>query len=185
MLGDWRFYVTLGSALIGGFLWLIEPVRSWLAIAVDIPRYYLGVAFFAGILLSVGILWPRARRVPVTEGKHDVWLLDAIKYVAFGSWDVSIGMEADHFSSVHDAEVRVIQAAVDGDLPVWGKKGFSGPLLSIPAEYWEFYGLEWRNILADQPGELTTEQKVHGQIHGDGVRRELKTSKAVVERLFS
>jgi len=114
---------------------------------------------------------------------RDVWLLDAIHYVAFKSWEVvewnNLG---EKLRILGAAEEDVRQRARDGDLPIWGREGFSGTLNPIPPEYWEYYGLEWGSLLKGEAEEFQTELTKHAR--SVGIRRSLMTSKSKVEELW-
>lgn len=87
-------------------------------------------------------------------------------------------------NAVGDAVINVRQWAVDGNLPIWGRTGFSGPLLSIDKGYWEYYGFNFMDALKGNKKDFQTEFQSHGQPVEDGVRRTLMTSKAKIRELW-
>lgn len=119
------------------------------------------------------------------DNEYDTWLLDAINYVAFGSWnDVRNEINlAERITKISDATNKVIQKICDGVLRVYGTETFSSvPLIPIEKQYWRKYGINFLMVAKNIPEELTTEARTHDRSYG--VRRNLKTSKQRVEELW-
>jgi hypothetical protein len=57
---------------------------------------------------------------------RDTWLLNAIHYVAFGSWTIrewhNVDEAADSLNGIYGAVAKIRQASRDGTLPVWAAK---------------------------------------------------------------
>lgn len=117
--------------------------------------------------------------------RRDVWLLDAIYYIGFGTWD-RLGWDElqGQTSKLGPVPEMVRQKAYDGDLRIWGRDGFSGPHLLIPKEYWEYYGFDWVTLLEGNGEEFQTALEKNTSSILMHVYRSLKTSKSEIERLW-
>jgi len=132
---------------------------------------------------------PESPATPKIE--RDVWLLDAVFYVAEGRWqspnmldrDVSDMEDAEFISKLGPAHRKVMQGASDGDLQVWGKRTDQnrGPYVEIDSKYWENHELEHWNLMGGNFEEIQTSRI--GVAPGP-IYKELKTSKARVEELW-
>lgn len=124
---------------------------------------------------------------PISDmtSKHDVWLLDALWYIAFRRWNVerSDVNLASQIQLISTAREEVMQAIADCDLKLWGKETTwsSGPWREIACEYWSTHKIEFWEPLKDDPESLRTEVNVGTP---DNIYVELKTSRAQVERLW-
>lgn len=140
------------------------------------------------IALTIGagaFIWNMKKRKPV-EIKRDIHLLNALHYIAFGSWDLqNLDSEtpgADSFiSALNKAAVAVRQAGRDGDLPVWGSDSRNTPLEPIDPLFWQHNGIENWEMLKDDPHKLRTEVKEGRQ---GAVFSDLMTCKTKVEELW-
>lgn len=122
---------------------------------------------------------------PSTD-KHNIWLYDAIHYIPERDWDsrrLTIYEENESYiSAIFQSQEEIHQSAFDGDLPIWGRTGFSGPLELIESDYWKKFGLNWFSLLKESPEEFQTEFMA---IRNDGpIYSNLKTSKEIVEKLW-
>ena len=129
---------------------------------------------------------PNDQPAPITkEPQRDVWLLDAVYYIGFGTWAPiewdDLQGQTNRLGGVPE-DIR--QRALDGDLPIWGREGFAGPLDLLPKKYWKYYGFDWFSLLGDEPEEFQTEIKENVSTISIGVCRSLKTSKSKVEELW-
>ena len=124
------------------------------------------------------------------ETARDVWLKVAITKIVIDDWnDEKINgwgqnLDEDQTEKIGElltSEIR--QAAFDGNLPIWGKRGFQDFWEPLPSKYWQHYNLDYFSFFKDDPAELRTEQVVRGQPK-DRVWTALKTSKAVVDDLW-
>lgn len=117
--------------------------------------------------------------------KHDKWLVDAVHYVATGSWDKQIDMEnvVTGMNKSNQAIELLVQWAADGDLTIWGKGRFSGPVVRIEPDYWVNYGIHILRFFAGgEPEDLTTE---HQRGQPSTVYRSLKVTSSEVAALCS
>jgi hypothetical protein len=94
---------------------------------------------------SVGV--QHARQAIATV--RDTEMHFALAYVETGRWDIRFadivmkpGAPDKGFSPV---EMR--QAALDGDIRIWGRASQSGPHVLIPAGYWEIWQIDWYSAL--------------------------------------
>lgn len=122
---------------------------------------------------------------PDVSSKHDVWLLDALWYIAFRRWNVerrAVNL-ASQVQLVSTAREEVMQAIADCDLKLWGKDTTwsSGPWREIACDYWRTHKIEFWEPLKDDPESLRTEVNMGNP---DLIYVALKTSKAQVERLW-
>ncbi len=120
-----------------------------------------------------------------TSSKHDVWLLDALWYIAFRKWNTnreSVNL-ASQVQLISTAREEVMQAIADCDLKLWGKDASwsSGPWREIPCNYWRTHKLEFWEPLKSDPENLRTEINIGNP---DDIYVALKTSKDQVERLW-
>lgn len=118
---------------------------------------------------------------------HDIWLHEAIKYAAFHAWNVSTqgGNYVEQLKALYAAIESVRQTAADGRLVIYGRQGFSGPISPVPAEHWLTHEIgPTGKFFVDEPEEVVSKPSGMGGNAG-GIWRELKTSRAGVERLFS
>lgn len=122
--------------------------------------------------------------------ERDVWLLDAVFYVAEGRWQ-SPNMLARHVSDIEDpkfmakvepAHREILQKAYDGDLLIWGRRADQshGPYVEIDSKYWENHELEYWNMAKGNFEELETSPI---GIATGPIYKELKTSRNKVEEL--
>lgn len=120
---------------------------------------------------------------------HDVWLLDAVHYVAGMEWgehfDLLDAIQTDEGGSSGSAHIieatkHVIQWASDGSLVVWGRTGLYGPITPIENEYWRYYGFEFLSMYYEDPESLTTQHERGPQ---SSVMCCLKVTKSEVEAL--
>ena len=93
--------------------------------------------------------------------ERDVWLADALNYIAFGSWserdkwhgeDVAEGEATRILSGLYAAEKLVAQAAFDDKLPIWGRQDEHSLFEQVPAAYWKHYRLDWPTMLEAPSG---------------------------------
>ena len=119
-----------------------------------------------------------------TKVERDVWLLDAIHYIVFGSWDsLPENLEAENYLVVMDkAKQELQQNAFDGLLPVWGKGLMASTFRKIEPEVWEHNIIDLESLLKDEPEELKISMaNIFGSATGFN---HLMTSKAKVEELW-
>ncbi|MEW8509042.1 MAG: hypothetical protein AB2598_20340 [Candidatus Thiodiazotropha sp.] len=116
----------------------------------------------------------------------DVWLYDAIYYIAFGCWDRSeidrSLTEESRLKQLYSASNEIIQSAREGELVIGGKEGQTGTVNPIQEGYWGQFGIKGEGLLGDEPADLHTEVKVIG--YKGFVYRNLRTNKAKVEELW-
>lgn len=115
------------------------------------------------------------------KAQRDVWLLDAIHFVAFGSWERREWNDlGGSLEILYTAAKDIEQAALDALVPIWGKQGFSGKYIGIAAMDWADYQIEDTSILRGDPEQLyarrTNKRSLPAQYGA------LKTSKAGIER---
>lgn len=154
MIPEWVSSPTLDHALTWG-----PPV---VLVAVGV--------FFAWMVLRA----PEGSR-PL-EQTRDVSVDKALAYMVFGSWDREFYEVVSSKPSTGAAKYDAfLQAAADGEVPVWGRKDEGGVHEPIPAEYWRDHRIDWLGMMRDNP---CTERGTPGPRYDA-----LMTSKAAVERL--
>ena len=139
----WGVTLAIGIALFGVESWRHPFQRLW------------GVLF--------GATRHKARTADM-PAKRDVWLLDALFYIVTRQWGEQPRFENDveHINQIHDACRDVGQAALDGDLPIWGRRGYSGMQEKLPPEYWKHYQIDVLQVMGlSDPEELTVEKTSH------------------------
>lgn len=206
--------LTILSAIFGflarlGDVWSLfsdKPLAQWLAehgwtgISVEVLQRTSLVLFIVLVclLFYVTVMGVKAVYKAIMERQRkqreetkeqrlepDVWLYDAIHYVAFGSWegpDKEID-GAEYFSIIVDAIQKMLQKARDGALPIWGRQVLAGPGTTsrINPDYWApsqldvhgphgFFKGNKEEFRASTPGPITY--------------RYLKTNKSQVEKLW-
>jgi len=115
--------------------------------------------------------------------ERDVWLLNAVHYIAFGSWEFTeINLNEANWTAGHDAQMEIKQMAFDGRLPVWGIIGSGELFKPIPKEYWEHHYLKGLIFVINDPEGFCTE--VDGLASDHTIYNSLKASKAKVEELW-
>lgn len=82
------------------------------------------------------------------------------------------------------AQIDVRQRARDGDLPIWGREGFSGTLNPLPPDYWEYYGFDLFGLMRGNAEEYGTELTRRTKSISLSKCRSLMTSKEKVEELW-
>ena len=179
----------IGVGMMVAFGLMIWP-EPWLAVNWSGFVVGLGLVAWSGIGLArekrsrgaVARWWARLRRRPV---ERDVWLSDALNFVAFGTWDLSKEPELTGatITAMHQAGEQARQYALDDALPIWGRDGFSGPWKRLPAEYWEAYEIDQFGLMKGEREDLQTEATQNFQSISEPVYRALMTSRAAVERL--
>ena len=121
--------------------------------------------------------------------KHDVWLLDAIYYLASGEWGKIIELvsddlevaEPDIVERVKMAWESIPQLAYDSDLIIWGRIWDTGILTEISRGYWKKHHIDWFGIMKGDSEGLKTEESERTK---DPIYATLKTSKAIVEKIY-
>lgn len=124
--------------------------------------------------------------VIAANGKHDVWLLDAVHFVVHRNWEsqyVQLG-DTERLNKLFHAQKEIRQLATDGDLPIWGMNNFDGPLVLIEPDYWQRYNFEFMGSLQHtaHPEEWQTENA--RPPNNLSIYRSLKTSKQKIEEFF-
>jgi hypothetical protein len=125
----------------------------------------------------------RLRPLNVDRITHDVWVLDAIKYIIRRDWsgevwDISVGAE---LNALGKAEEDLLQAALDGDVAIWGSVGFESLVRPIRPEYWLEYRFDYFSIIKDDPEQVRTQRSGGGGLE---IYVGLKTSKAQVKNIW-
>lgn len=128
----------------------------------------------------------RAARV-----RRDVTLREAVYFFAWNDWRAYAadevegieGLTSENLERLFDASQKLRQAALDGEVTIWGRDGFSGPLKEIPNDYWAHYTFETFFFYKVHPDDWKTE-RIGTAKHVDWpVMHELMTSKVQVEEL--
>lgn len=161
------------------------PAVKWVGFA-----FGLGLAGWGGIGLARK-KWPRGAaarwwaRLRPRPAARDVWLADALNFVAFGTWGLSKEPELTGatITAMHQASEQARQYGLDDALPIWGRDGSSGPWKRLPAEYWEAYQIDQFGLMKGEREGLQTEATRNFQSISEPVYRALMTSRAAVERL--
>ncbi len=125
-----------------------------------------------------------AENVRTTRDAH---LYDALCYIVTGEWGKKLEWleNPDQANALANACTDVMQNALDGKLPIWGRIGLSGLQEEIPREYWKHYQINFMKVMGLQkPEELTVEPKRAATIRWRRYEG-LMTSKYRVEELWS
>ena len=127
---------------------------------------------------------PKKQGSPETQRVvRDVWLLNAVHYIAYNSWVlVDMPLDDNHLTAGYRALAEIKQKAFDGELPIWGRVGQAVLYKPILKEYWEHYDFEILSFAKDDPEEFCTEK--HNDIANDVIYNSLMTSKSKVEELW-
>lgn len=168
------------------------------------PPDFVLSAWFRPALIVVGIgviSWSFARKktteqtvisdtseTTVSKVRRDVSLRDAVFYCVFKDWIAKtideVGEEDKKtIQRIYDSADLLRQAALDGEITIWGRSGFSGPLVEIPKEYWEHYDFKIFWFFKESPDEWVTEKINKRQQSDHLVYKELMTSKKQVMEL--
>lgn len=117
--------------------------------------------------------------------ERDTWLRDALFYIVLRRWEdePDVLNETEHLNALFEAATDVCQKAVDGDLSIWGRTGFSGPFLKIPGEYWQYFNINALKVAVSDPEELSVERTTRAGANHP-VYRALKTSRMQIEELW-
>ena len=118
--------------------------------------------------------------------KRDVWLLDALFYVVLRQWNrmPDFQSETAHVNLIFSACQAVRQNALDDELPIWGRRGYSGPQERLPPDYWKFYQIDALKVMStSNPEELTVEKTTHADPNWDRYEA-LMTCRARVEEVW-
>lgn len=126
---------------------------------------------------------PSQPQKPAPKIERDVWLLHALYYVGLGAWDLDEGSDIDQLNLFFDAETKIMEAAVNGDLPIWGKQSQHAPFEPIPKEYWVHAKLDYDSFFSNNGQDLRVEPSQVGY-HLSVEYVELKTSRVKVEELW-
>lgn len=171
-----------------------EGVMNWLPSAI----------FFIAFLVAIGVGISRSSYRAYKEIENDrdslknqidgmlspmpdVWLYDAMVYVAERQWggeiDCTRGEQFIHavFRTLDD----IHQKAADNYLPIWGRpNGYkSGALAKIDKKYWIHYGFNQMSFYLPEKVQYKTEPKSPG-IRTGNVLWNLKTLRSTVEALW-
>jgi HNH endonuclease len=110
----------------------------------------------------------------------DIRLIDVVKRIV-GSNDLFVG---ENCSKCGSALLAIREDAHLGKIAVWGRKNISSndlalyPLTSIPAEYWDEFGIDYMHFTDDQNGKS---YRVRGTIKREIVASTVMTTHHVVE----
>jgi hypothetical protein len=97
-----------------------------------------------------------------SEIKRDTKVKVALGYVETGKWNTTFGIVAGTPGGRKDkgfSPSLVRQAALDGDIQVWGKRSQTGPYIPIPAKYWKHWQIDWYSAMGP---ECQTDEAEHG-----------------------
>ena len=90
--------------------------------------------------------------------ERDVWLLDAVYFVAFGKWEIPDNLPPEpELSAINRALNEVRQWALDGQLTIWGKARENEPWQKIQPEYWKDFSLDILEALRGNPEYFGTQ----------------------------
>lgn len=113
------------------------------------------------------------------EAKRDTEMHLALAYIETREWGLRFvdivmkpGAPDKGFSP---ATVR--QAAIDGEIRVWGKPSQNGPYVLIPAGYWEIWQIDWYSAWGKCHTEIAESGYTGGTKHYD-----LMVSKVEIEK---
>jgi hypothetical protein len=142
--------------------------------------------------LSDSDLSPRGPDQPDNDGQggtkpsapkkveRDVWVLNAIHFIAFGSWEI----EDRALASGQGLELVPImraleQAALDGKVPIWGKQPPRNKFVSIEPAIWEHLQIREQSVFSGNPARVYA-RRIYGNVL-PARYDELMTSKIKIE----
>jgi hypothetical protein len=161
--------------------------------------FWGGIALASALLVAAAVVAWRGEREsessavsPFSHAPRNVALIDAIWRIHLGRWDKRVSCDnEDHaeqdFFKITD-EIR--QLALDGKLPIWGRKKPGAPFEPIPLGFWkthEIVSSYVMNHLVKDTFICVTEPTRVGQVRhsrtGDW-SPDFMTSREVVEKLW-
>jgi hypothetical protein len=97
--------------------------------------------------------------------ERDVWLADAVWRAFLGTWDLPPHAERapegesenQRFYDLVTKEFR--QAAFDGRLPIWAKRGNSDLWEPVPKAFWKDRRISYLNVVREDPTKLSVEKR--------------------------
>lgn len=120
---------------------------------------------------------------PSVDVARDVWLLDALVYLAVGSWiEPKKPFEQDWLRNMGLAAKLIRQKAVDEKITIWGRKSKLGVSIPLPKLYWQHYGINIESVMLGSRKHVKTEPREPGGGRL-GVCHFLKTNKGQVEAI--
>lgn len=182
-------WTILGFAkgfLGGGVVTAIVTAVSGFTWAHALLAFLIGGGAFA--VARAGWALSESRRSPVVEAKakapsrikRDVKIAEAIAYLGSGEWGRSFldVMGAKDVDGVSVYE-KFNQAALDGDITIWGRKGYQGLYEPLPKDYWKEWQVAYMSLLGEQADVEKIVHNPSGWHHHD-----LMTSKMQIEALY-
>ncbi len=149
---------------------------------------------------QVKSLWRRARKEPVKEvksDKHNVSLLEAIHYVASGKWSnvhklvgsETVLVDDDVIDGISRAWRDLEQAAIDGDIRIWGENSRGHWIPITDKAYWKRHWINWMQIMtADEENDWGLNEVIGVDVNDRSKKDELyhkyNTSKQDIEKLW-
>lgn len=128
---------------------------------------------------------PQTQLASEPYGGRDASVLDALYYVAFGSWRRKPWGEMGGLTGeLTRAGNEIRQKARDGELPMWGASPGSEIQNPIDPDYWAYFGIDFPSIIRGKPEVVGTELKESGVKVNAGKLVWLMTNKSTVERLW-
>ncbi|MCH8014913.1 MAG: hypothetical protein IH823_09115, partial [Candidatus Dadabacteria bacterium] len=94
---------------------------------------------------------PKKKETSETDDLRGIWLSEAVLYAGGLGWNPQLAEQVPTTSEINAAYKgleMIIQAALDGDLIIYGRDGFAGPLKPIPSEYWGKFGVNALHVLS-------------------------------------
>jgi hypothetical protein len=123
--------------------------------------------------------------------ERDVWLADAIWRAFLGTWDLPPhGERAAEGTSENQRFYDLVtkdfrQAAFDGYLPIWAKRGNSDLWEELPKEFWKDHQISYLTVIREDPTKLSVENALSPTqwrvVGRSATRREFMTSKRAVD----
>ena len=111
--------------------------------------------------------------------KRDTKMSQAMAYVMLRQWGKNFMQAISEPEQSDGATVpyELRQAALDGDVLVWGKISSTSPYIDIPKDYWKKWGIEWFSSLKNESKTENESGLMGGEIYYD-----LMVSKAEIEK---
>jgi hypothetical protein len=183
-IGDFRNAASLlpGESGYGATLNLLMPQRDEFAGAAKDLQNWMTVSFerleHATKRLRAERSSAASENEPTSVPSRDIGLSEAVAYVCFREWGKRF-IDAAGTSSVDAANGYdvFLQAAADGEIPIWGKKESWGVHQPIPKDFWFQNRIDWMDLLR---GEGCSESSQHA-FSGDKYAS-MMTSKTAVEQ---
>ena len=121
--------------------------------------------------------------------KHDIWLSDAIYYIAYRTWKAVNWLSfqiPEKMNKIETARKELLQEAKYGNTTIWGKEIFGSDLVDINPEYWEQYYFDFFDVISVLTGQKNKEDLGTKPISilSSKIYKGLKVTKSEIEKIW-